>query len=610
MSGVWGAVGLAIQNQGENVAQKMSARLRHRPWYQSPYFVDEVQGVVMGAIGIGLFNANSQVVWNADHTVAICFAGECYDVNGPIAEPEKLALDLYSQHGSLLAQRLKGAFCLVIWDTLRKRLTLTNDRFALYPLYYAWQDQSLIFAPEVKAVLAAPGIARRLDLVAFAQYMRFQEVLGERTFFETVRYLPGGNALVLDLQTGTLDQQRYWWYDQVPVAPEHLSFAEVVDETTRRLLLAVKRQLTGPLRTGLYLSGGLDSRTILAAWLLNASPPHTLSFGIPNSSDVYYAKQIAARARTSHRVVPYADGKWVAENADWHLTLTEGFHSFIHQHGINTLTLARQNFDINLSGLMGDSVLGGTNRSRRMTLIPDETAFAVEVFNYKSQDANWPGLTEAEARLLVASPAWPAIHDLAFDSLREEVKRFQDFEFNRRLEYFDLCAGDLRHFHCFSMFMRSTIEMRYPFLDYDFFDFVMSVSREFRLGRRLQIAVLNRLSPTLSQIPRDATDLPPLEYDRWLPLRRLAQRARRWLAPANKALYPLHCDYALWLRRDIRDWAEEILLGPRIQARGLFNPEFLNSLWARLLAGEYPMLGKIAPIMSYEMMLRAFVDET
>ncbi len=149
--------------------------------------------------------------------------------------------------------------------------------------------------------------------------------------------------------------------------------------------------------------------------------------------------------------------------------------------------------------------------------------------------------------------------------------------------------------------------MRYPFCDYALIDFVYSMPVEYRLKDRLYLVVINREIPAVTWVPRD-TDEQLLVDRQWIrQAHGLWQKVCRRITGQQRRI--IHEDPEGWLRRDLRDWAEALLFDPRTLERGIFSPAFLRSIFERHMSGhEVHTIGKIAPIMTYEMMLRRFYD--
>jgi asparagine synthase (glutamine-hydrolysing) len=173
----------------------------------------------------------------------------------------------------------------------------------------------------------------------------------------------------------------------------------------------------------------------------------------------------------------------------------------------------------------------------------------------------------------------------------------------------------MRLTHYYAVFYRSAIEVRYPFLDYAFFDFVCSLPPEIRLGsgERLYRELLSRDLPELTRIPIDKDECLPTNR-RWVRAAHAAgQRVKRAINRHVHPVFPqretLYADYEGYLRTDLREWAQDLLFGPRSLERGIFSRQYVESIWKRHQSGrELHTIGKIAPLMSYEMMLRRLYD--
>jgi asparagine synthase (glutamine-hydrolysing) len=526
----------------------------------------------------------------------------------------ELALRLYQEFGDGFVERLAGVFLVGIWDAGRQELLLANDRFGLRPLVFAHYQGKFAFAPEMKAILADDDFPKSLDLTALADYMRFQCLLGDKTFFERLKLLPNASLLRFDLQRNHLTIRPYWDLSQVPALPPTLTFEEAVDEAARRFKRSVDTLSSDDYRFGVYLSAGVDSRAILGAIDRRLFPLNTITFGQVGSRDVAYAERIAAKAGTHHHYFEFVDGKWVKEYADLHLKLTEGFHSWIHAHGISILDQVRPLLEVNLSGLGGgQSAIDW--EAPALLAAPDDLAFTGRLFYLLSQETTWPSLNDVEERLLFAPGIAPQMVGLAFDSFRAELGKFNYLPYYQRAAYFALCNPDRRLFQYYTVFNRSHFEIRFPFYDYDYFEFVYALPPEMLYKRRLRRAIILKMMPHLASVPYDKDDL-PITGNKWFALRaKLKQRSKSFVNQTIRPIFSSHAtlyaDYENWLRHELRGWGEEILLSDRTTQRGLFAPEFLRSLWQRHQSRlEVHTIGKVASIMTYEMMLRRFHDPT
>ena len=617
MSGVFGVVDQKQNGNLHKLVNKMSDVMSHRDWFVAESFVDDEHHLALGRIGIGIFNKTPQPVWNPSGTVALVMAGEFYDTDSSqeyisAGSDEQFALALYESMGDNFVSHLKGAFIIAIWDKSRSKLLVTNDRFGLYPIYYAHINGKLTFAPEIKGVLCDNDFPRHLDWTALAQYMRFQHLLGDRTFFEDIKVLPSASLLIYDWPTASVQIKSYWSFADIHYRPE-VSFDEAAEETGRLFRKAVQRLSSDVYQPGLYLSGGLDSRAILG--MIEHRPVFSLTYGMSNCRDVHYAQRVAQTVGSDHHWFDLPNGDWVKDYVNFHLDLTEGFHSWIHAHGISTLPRARELMDVNLTGWDGGTVMGHDDSIEPLQYSAvDNTALMSRLFYLFNQKYTWPSITEVEERLLYNDPHGRQILGLAFDSFRTELSSYLHYRPDVRAEYFYIRNHCGRLTQNLITFTRSHIETRFPFFDYDLFDFLYSLPATQRGHRVLYRAVIQREIPSLAYIPYD--------HDEFLPTTRsMVRRAhaagvkikRRINRHISSNLFPqrytLYADYENYLRGELRDWAEDILFDSRTTERGIFDSDFLHTLMDRHLSGlEEWTIGKIAPVITYEMMLRRFYD--
>ncbi len=325
-----------------------------------------------------------------------------------------------------------------------------------------------------------------------------------------------------------------------------------------------------------------------------------------------YARQIARSAGSRHHSLLWQGGGWVRDYAGLHLELTEGFHSWIHMHGINCLDEISRHIDLNLTGLGGDYTVLSWNDPALLNA-GDDVVFLQRMFQNLNQRATWPSIDASEEALLYAPRVRGALLGRAFESLRQELKPFEHLPYLQRAEYFALVNTDRRMFQYYTVFKRSAFELRFPFYDYDYLSFLYALPPQLRANRRLRKAMIVRWMPKLAGV-LNAYDRDPLTDNRFEQVTtRFSKWARRKINRHYGPIFPeyrdLYADYENWLRGDLHDWAESILLGDKILQRDLFDPAYLRSIWARMNSGlEENIIGKLAPIMTYEMLLERYYD--
>jgi asparagine synthase (glutamine-hydrolysing) len=586
----------------------------------------------LGRISIGLFNAAPQPLHAQGGACCLWFCGELYHQDARRAalvhegllqegaDDAALALALFQREGAAGLAQLDGAFTVAVYERDLDLLTLVNDRYGLYPHYFYQAGTTFAFAPEIKGVLAAPAIPRRLDLTAVAEYARLQQLLGNRTWLEDVHLLPPATILRYSPRSGRLEQTQYWDWDAIQPAPA-ITFAEAAAETGRLFQRAVDEMIKPPLRAGVYLSGGLDGRTILG-FIPPEVPVTAITYGQAGCRDVVYGRALAQRAGRPHRWFDFADGHWVREQSNLHLALTEGMHGWMHAHGMTTLDVASTLIDVNLSGWDGGTTLGGrideyaTDGALRHP--PNEAARTERLYDAFCHTYTWPGLTEAEAEALFSLPGRSDLLHRARASFATAVAATEHYPQPYRLDFFYLAQHVRRSTQSMIVFQRAMMEVRCPYFDYALIDFLYGLPEAILAGPQLHRTVLTQRAPALARIPNEKDDLLPhssrLVRGSHAALQRARRGARRVAGhlglPSPTTRTRLYADYEHYLRTDLRPWAQEILFDERTIARGLFAPDAVRSLWERHQSGaELWTIGKIAPLITIELVLRSLLDE-
>ncbi|MFN2316292.1 MAG: asparagine synthase (glutamine-hydrolyzing), partial [Gemmatimonadales bacterium] len=280
----------------EQVVQAMCATLAHRGPDDAGTWRAADGAAVLGHRRLSIVDlsaAGHNPMSNEDGSVWITYNGEVYNhaehrgrleaaghVYRSHTDTETL-IHLYEEHGVEMLPHLRGMFAFAIWDIPRARLLLARDRLGIKPLYYTVAGGQLIWASEVKAILAHPAVSRDLDEAALAQYLTFACVPPPDTLFAGIKKLPPGHRLMAT-PDGTLTVERWW----SPLAPENRFDAELESEddavvALRELLRsAVVEQTMADVPHGLLLSGGLDSTLILGMLTAHLPQPvRTFSIG-------------------------------------------------------------------------------------------------------------------------------------------------------------------------------------------------------------------------------------------------------------------------------------------------------------------------------------------
>ena len=252
--------------------------------------------------------------------------------------------------GRELLNPLDGIFAGVVFDPRKDELHMVTDRHGLRPLYYTRLGNRLAWASQTKAFLALPDFSPVIDPIARDIFLATGQLPADRTWLEGVLPVPPATRMTFRLAEGRLAQQTYWSWDEI--APIAGNPRELADELGTRFRTAVERRTTR--QTGLTLSGGLDSRAILAAM---PHAPKTFTFGRPNSADVRLAARAASVKNAPHEVLPLHAQNWLLPRLPG-VWWTDGALDLLHMHGIEHLNRQRAAYRICLKGSGGDGLAG------------------------------------------------------------------------------------------------------------------------------------------------------------------------------------------------------------------------------------------------------------
>jgi asparagine synthase (glutamine-hydrolysing) len=271
--------------------------------------------VVLGHRRLAIIDPNGarQPMCDEAAGVALTFNGEIYNFRELRAELAqrgyRFALDSDTevllrayQHWELdVVHHLRGQFAFAVWDSRKERLLLARDRFGEKPLYLCESGGSVFFASEVKALLRMPGIRPEVDLQAVRDYLAYRYVPGPRTLFSGIRKL--APATYAFWQLGRRREVRYWTPpDREPSAGKETKAAEAVPRFLAELEAAVKLQMVSDVPFGAFLSGGLDSSTVVALMSRHHPKVKTFSVGFAEQrySELPYAAEVAKQFGTEH----------------------------------------------------------------------------------------------------------------------------------------------------------------------------------------------------------------------------------------------------------------------------------------------------------------------
>lgn len=517
----------------------------------------------------------------------------------------------YEEYGDEFVTRLRGMFALAIWDQRARRLVLARDRLGKKPLLYAHLGGDLLFASEMQGLLAGGGVPREVDLGALGDYLAHGYVPTPATVFRSVRKLRPGHLLVWE--QGRVMTRRYWSLDYGPKSA--LSEEAALDELEARLSEAVRLRLIADVPIGALLSGGIDSSLVVAFMARHSAKVNTFSIGFEDSAydELAHARRVAKQYDTEHHeFVVRPDAAAVLPTLVRHYGEPYADSSAIPTYYV--AQLARQHVTVALNGDGGDESFAGYDRYRGMVLaaairrVPGLAAIAPALVGGAR---HLPGLSERTAgraeRFLAAArlsdrdryAGWvSAIRPELWRKLvAPDVAARISAERSRTVERtFDelsslgpidrLLATDVVTYLLDDLLvkmdiasMANSLETRSPFLDHEVVEFAARLPERYKLGPLgEQKHLLKRLARR--HIPRENIERPKMGFG----------------VPVGR-----------WLRAELRDMAEEALLGTHARSRGYLELDAVRRIWDEHQAGAdrtYPLW----TLLMLELWQREFID--
>ena len=608
----------------EGRLKRMRDVLRHRGPDGEGLWIEGPVGLGMRRLAIVDVAGGRQPMANEDGTAWIVYNGEVYNHAALRSGLEQRGhsyrsrsdtetiLHLYEEDGERCVERLQGMFAFALWDRTRRRLLLARDRLGIKPLYYAWTDDELLFASEIKAILAGGSVRPALNESVVPEFLATGFVAGQETFFRGVRKLLPGRTLSWSPADG-LRERRYW---QLPAtangAPVTLEGG--AREVRARLTEAVRSHLMSDVPLGLFLSGGIDSSGLAALMALMVKEPirtFAVGFSDPEANELAYARLAARSVGAEHREVVVAPSEFfgVLPRLVWHEDEPITFPSSVPLYFVSRL--AREHVKVVLTGEGADELFLGYNRYR-VTAWNERLGRSYWALTPPALRGQVKGLTRRlpkpvrryVARTFLALEPGPrelfyenfAVFPVALQSQLlsgPELLAARDPYAAGLRAYEEATGGTLeRMSHADlqtylvellmkqdQMSMAASVESRVPYLDHEFVERVTAIPGRVKLRGWQTKAVLRAA----------LRDLVPREI--------LTRRKMGFPVPVGR-----------WFRGAFWPVVREFVLGRRALERGLFQPAFLRRLADEHRTGTAEHGARLWLLVNLEIWQRIFVD--
>ncbi|MGC9065461.1 MAG: asparagine synthase (glutamine-hydrolyzing) [Candidatus Ratteibacteria bacterium] len=614
----------------EDLIKKMTSTMIHRGPDEQGYEFFENACLGHKRLSIIDLTTGKQPISNENNTLFLICNGEIYNFiqlrkilqnSGHIFKTKsdnEVILHLYEQYGAGCLKFLRGMFAFAIWDNAKKELFLARDRLGKKPLVYSIKNHSIYFASEIKALLEVDEISREIDRIAIDLFLTYQAIPAPWTIFSSIKKLPPGHFLLW--KDGETKIERYWQIDftrKLKLENER----EYMDAMWEKLIEATKLRMIADVPLGAFLSGGIDSSTIVGIMSENSTyPVKTFSVGFEESdfSELDYARMVAKKFGTEHyEFIVKPDVISILPKLIWYYN-----EPFADSSMVPTYYVARETkkyVTVALNGDGGDENFAGYTRYWQTKLLEKiyraygcipmfrkQILKTLTKFHEKLPSNNffriWKWLDETEkygfdyayARRLISFT-----RDFRLSIYSEEMKReiadFDSLFLVRKIwdssgdidllekmlaTDFQIYLPDVLMVKMDIATMANSLEARSPFLDQEFVELVACFPSHLKMRNFKSKYLLKK------------------KLKNFLPEKIIKRKKMGFGVPIGK-----------WFRDELKTFVQEILLSKDALSRGYFNPEAIKLIVKQHTSGQVDHSARLWSLVMLEMWHKIFVDK-
>jgi asparagine synthase (glutamine-hydrolysing) len=585
-----------------DIVHRMNQTMVHRGPNDGGIFVGPGIGLGHRRLSIIDVAGGHQPMSNEDGTVWVLLNGEIYNYAELRAKLIQLGhkfatksdteaiVHLYEEYGEACFAKLDGMFSIAIWDSRNRKLVLVRDRVGKKPLFYAANAERIVFGSELKALLTNESVSREIDEQALSDYFSFGYIPAPKTIYKSIRKVMPGHYLVAT--KSALRETCYWDLSYANV--EQHSESEWCERLRHQLCEATRVRLMSEVPLGAFLSGGIDSSSVVAMMshlMKRDVVTCSISFNEKQYDEARYARQVSRLFATNHHEEPVEPNALeIVDKLAWHYDEPFADSSAIPTYYVSKI--ARRHVTVALGGDGGDESFAGYRRykldyyeNRLRGRVPASLRHAVfaPLGRWYPALAWAPRVFRAKATFqsLARSPLEGYFNSISYFRPDEKMALFTP-EFRQRLadynsidvirHYYDRADTDdllskiqyvdLKTYLTDDILtkvdrasMAVSLEVRAPFLDHRLLECAASIPSSLKLrGGTGKFILKKALEP---QLPND-----------------ILYRPKQGFA------IPL----GIWFRRDLKEMARETILG---QQDGILDHRFLEKIWDQHQKGHH-----------------------
>jgi asparagine synthase (glutamine-hydrolysing) len=593
MPGIYGGFKKTEHGSVELQANNMLQRLKREQHLKSECRINNAEGFWLGRVHLGIINTDPQPA--------------VYNNKSGLSDPAFL-LQAYIKDGDACLTGLDGIYHCAVWDNRSKTLKLFSDKFGLLPLYYAALPDGVLFSAEVRGLLADPSISKAPDYESLADFLHYGQILGNKSLFRDIHLLPPGSILTFDTQRRSLEIKSYWRLLDLFPTTQANSSESMPDLAVTALIDSINARSGNGDLLGLSLSGGLDTRGILAGLGKHTRGLYTYTLGLPGCADQKIAEQLSRLAETNHSFIPITKERLIdfESLASTMINLSEGeYHPHESTEIVALEYLKDAPFQVLLRGHGGE--LAKASLAYPVMVRPEALSCRTpaEALDYVFRTTN-----------LVLKDLDP--HALFRASFRECVKNSPRAtldvscgEASKLLRPADVCIyyyaiEHIRRQVVASLqIFRSQVELRMPYVEETFLRHLFRLPLKDRNAGEIHHKLISRQMPEAMKVVNSNTGA-PLNAG---PLRLfVTDKVSSVLKKLSISGFRHYTEFQSWHRSLFREGTQNLLLSERASSRGLFDRTEMQRVIDLHVSGQKDYGHFLGTMVGIELWFRTFVD--
>ncbi|WP_339733413.1 asparagine synthase (glutamine-hydrolyzing) [uncultured Gimesia sp.] len=585
MCGIIGGYDRQRRPWGTALAEQACKSMHHRGPDDRGYF--ETDGILVGNQRLSILDlaGGHQPMFSDDGQIIVVQNGEIYNfkelakgLNCKTSCDTEVILRLYERDGEGFVKQLNGMFAVAIIDRRKQSLLLYRDRIGQKPLYVYDDGARMMFASEIKSLFAM-GVKAEMNWEGFDAYLTYNFVPPPITLYQNINHLMPGHMLKISPQG--VEQQQWWNLAESPV--ESRSDESWCEEIRETLKAAVQIRLRADVPLGAFLSGGIDSSSVVS--LMSRELPHPvqtfcIGFDDPRFDESRYAQEVAELCGSQHTcevLSPNLTSTWPL--TVFHNDQPHGDVSFMPTYRVSRL--ARRSVKVVLTGDGGDELFAGydvhrnffTNRDLTFSRDQIENDY-ISAISLLQPEEKWTLYSaESQRRLATADASrFAKLHQVEFRHL-DPINQALALDTRLLLPGNNLVKPD-------RMAMAVSLEARAPFLDYRMVDLAFRIPGALKLNAGETKSILKKACESI--LPRSI----------------IYRKKQMFTVPIGE-----------WFKKELTPFVKEVLLSPRSMDRGIFRPERISQLIDEHVAGCVNHTRTIRALLAFELWQRTFIDD-